>query len=84
MSEDQKLSGLEQLSPELRDLTEMEAAAMCRQMQRLSSTITRVMVEGAARLAIELVNDPERLNEYMDKLGLEKDTKPKDSTKETC
>ena len=70
-------SGLEQLSPELRDLTEMEAAAMCREMQRLAGAMTRAMVEGATRLAMELLKDPERLKEYMDKFGLEE--KPKKS-----
>ena len=61
----------EKLSPELQDLAEMEGAALCREMQRQSATIARTMVREAVELAIILMNNPNMLQEYIDKFDLE-------------
>ena len=59
-----------ELSPELQDLAEMEGAAMCREMQRQAAMMARAMSREAVVLAMDLIHDPDRLQEYLNKFGL--------------
>jgi len=60
-----------ELSPELKDLAEMEGMVMCRAIQSRASMMSRIMCREAVKLAIELMNDPDRLQTYVDKFDLE-------------